>query len=153
MIRKPAIIVTGVVLGLFIVAGVLWIPGYDRAGVHPALLAIEEPLQSARGYYYFDGGSIGLELVDARGQPVAVALPVKRVGKDVTYPNLLVGTTHSSRPGGVSYPCSEDSRRFIAMLIDKYADEGIDRGFCLQHLRNAPLDVLRRIWYIHTQMD
>ena len=143
----------GVVFGLFIVAGVLWVPGYNRAGVHPELLAIEEPLQSATAHYYFDGGSIGLELVDARGQPVVLALPVKRMGEKVTYPQLLVGTTHSSRPGGVSYPCSEDSRRYMAMLIDKYAEEGVDRHFCLQQLRTAPLDVLRRIWYIHTQMN
>ena len=38
MLRKPALIITGVVLGLFIVAGVLWIPGYNRRGVHPELL-------------------------------------------------------------------------------------------------------------------
>ena len=143
----------GVVLGLFIVRGVLWVPGVNRAGVHPALLAIKEPLRSATSYSYFDGGSVGLELVDASGKAFAFSLPVERPGEFPSYPVLVAGVRAYTLPGGEKHPCSEDSRKFIAMLIDIYAERGVDRQFCLQRLRNAPLDVVRRWWFIKTYRE
>ena len=149
--RKYALIIIGVVLGLFIVAGVLWVPGYDRAGVHPARLAIEEPLQSAKAHHYIGDGSQGLELVDARGKAHAFSLlPERRGGGSFFVGQMFLGVSHWSQPGGVHQPCSEDSQRYLAILIDKYAGEGFDRHFCLWRLRNAPLDRLRRWWYFKT---
>ncbi len=145
--RKQTRIIIGVVLGLFIVAAVLWIPGYDRAGVHPELLAVEEPLQDAIASYFLDGGSIGLALVDARGQTSVFTLPVKDVGGEPTYPEIIVGVTDGRGRSGVNHPCSGDSHKFIAMLIDKYAESGRERENCLEVLRNAPRDRLRRCWF------
>ena len=150
MLRKPALIITGVVLGLFIVVGVLWVPGHNRAGVHPALLAIEEPVMSLKAGFYFDGGTIALEIVDARGKAFAFFLPVEQRGNVSFYPNLVVGAYHRPVMEEAKQPLSEDSRRFLAMLIDKYADQGIDRHFCLEALRNSSRDKLRMWWYVET---
>ena len=116
--------------------------GLARRNVHPALLAIERPVTAAKAFFYFDGGSLGVRGVDAHGKAFAFSLPVEAKGKMAFYPDLVVGVSHCRSSGGVKYPCSDDSRKFIATLINKYADWGIDRYFCLQQLRDAPLDDL-----------
>ena len=141
--RKPALVITGVVLGLFIVAGVLWVPGYDRAGVHPELLAIEEPLQRADVSNGWEGG-VTMHLVDRRGNSSDIHLQAIKQGESVTYP--IFSAESSTLGKRVKHPCSVDSRRFLATLIDKYAKLGHDRHVALQSLRNAPLDALRRWW-------
>ena len=141
-----------VLLTLALLAWVLLrIPNYNIKGVHPALLVIKQPVSSATAHYYFDGGSIGLELIDSDGKSLAFALPVKKTNSSrQVYRELVTGVTHSSKSGGVTHPCSEDSRRFVAMLIDKYADQGIDRMLCLNHLRDAHIDRLRTWWFRRT---
>ena len=118
--RKPCLIITGVVLGVFIIAGMLWVPGYNRAGVHPALLAIEEPLRHADAHYFLTGGTIAVGFVDARGQKFEFFLPPEYIGNEKTYQELVVGRFVGSRPDAVKHSCSEDSRKYVAMLLDKY---------------------------------
>ena len=146
--RKPALIITGVVLGLFIVAGVLWVPGYDRAGVHPELLAIKEPVGSVKVYNYFDGGTLGLEIVDAQDKSFAFFLTMDRRGKAGSYPEFAAGYPDAFGEGGLaSYPCSVDSRRFFAALVANHAELGYERNVWLERLRHTPLDIFRRWWF------
>ena len=142
--RKPALIITGVVLGLFIMAGVLWIPGYDRAGVHPKLLAFEEPIQQAWADN-FPTGDLGVTIRDARSRYVPFYLKAEQEGESVFYPEFMIDGTSVGE--GVNYPLSKDSRMFLAGLIDKYAKQGQDRHDGLERLRDAPLDTLRRWWF------
>ena len=142
---KPALIVTGVVLGLLIVAGLLWTPGYNRAGVHPTLLAIEEPLQSATAY--FDETGHYLSATDARGVEFHIYLPPDHKGSTLGYPREFVSSnSYPALTGGIRHTCSNDSRKFLAQLIDGYVLDTLDRHECLRRLRNAPFDALRRWW-------
>jgi hypothetical protein len=51
-----------------------------------------------------------------------------------------------AKPGGVQVECSEDSKRFIAELIDRYGQPGWDRNLMLLHLRHKPVDRWRVWW-------
>ena len=145
--RKRALIITGVVLGLLIVAGLLWTPGYNRAGVHPALLAIEEPLRHADARYILNGGTVVVGFVDARGQRFEFFLPPEFTGSEKTYPELVVGRWLGSRPDAVKHPCSEDSRKYVAMLLDKYMAPDSEKGLCVRELRNPLLERLGKWWF------
>ena len=59
------------------------------------------------------------------------------------------GTLHQSKPGGVPVEFTEDSKRFIAEIIDKDADQGWDRVWALYSLRHERVDRLRVWWRGH----
>jgi len=159
MIKRNSII-SAVVLLAAVLTALVWLlvfylPGYDRARVHPDLLALKQPFSSVKAHYYFDGGSIGVELTDATGRKQRLALPCAVDGRPPpngqkgNYSRLLIGTLHHSRPGGVPVEFTEDSKRFIAEIIDKDVDQGWDRVWALNYLRHERLDRLRVWWRGH----
>ena len=143
--KKRLILWFGIILGLLVALIFLGlrVPRYNPAGVHPDLLALKEPFGSVKAFYYFDGGSIGVEILDAAGKDLRLALPVNH-----RYSRLFFGKTHLSERGAVvaEVPFSEDSKRFIAEIIDTYAERGADRNWALLYLRKAPVDRLRVWW-------
>ena len=143
--KKRLILWFGIILGLLVALIFLGlrVPRYNPAGVHPDLLALKEPFRSVKAGYYFDGGSIGVEIQDAEGKDLRLALPV-----DHRYSRLFFGKTHLSERGAVAVevPLSEDSKRFIAEIIDTHAERGWDRNWALFYFRKAPVDRFRVWW-------
>lgn len=137
------------VLSVFVIFRV---PGYNRAGVLPELLSLQTPMTLVKAHNYFDGGSIGVEITDAAGRSMLLALPCQKAGGPPpdgakrNYSRLFVGSLHISKPGGVLVECSEDSKRFIAELIDRHGQPGWDRNFVLFYLRHQPVDRWRVWW-------
>jgi len=129
-------------------------PGYDLQQVHPELRTLQEPCVRARASYFFDGGSIGLEIVDGSGRNLKLALPTNGMDEaNRSYPRLFLGAVHSTKPGAVEVPCTEDSRRFIAHLIDRYAERNFDRDHCLYYLRGTPADRIKIWWQRFTPVS
>lgn len=144
-------------ISLAVIIPAVWIPlrppSYDPSNIHEVLKNVRLPCQWAKASYFFDGGSIGVELVDAESKNLKLALPVGNIeGDHKTYPRLFTGTVHTSKPGGVEVPCGKDDRLFIANLIENYAEAGFDRDFSLLYLRGAPRDRLR-LWIAKFSKD
>ena len=137
------------VLSVFVIFRV---PGYNRAGVLPELLSLQTPMTLVKAHNYFDGGSIGVEITDAAGRSMLLALPCQKAGGPPpngamgNYSRLFIGTLHLSKPGGVPVECSEDTKQFIADLVDRYGQSGCNRNSVLYYLRHKPVDRLRKWW-------
>jgi|JI10StandDraft_1071094.scaffolds.fasta_scaffold04413_19 hypothetical protein len=98
------------------------LPGYRMERVHPRLRALEEPYLRVESGVYFDGGSVGIEIVDATGAREQFALPA-HLGVPNPYSRLYVGARHDSAPEAVEvYEPEDTKRRLIAILRDHLAD-------------------------------
>lgn len=148
--RRRYFAVRLLLISLAVIIPAAWIslraPDCDPSKIHEVLKNVRLPCQWAKASFFFDGGSIGVELVDAKGQNLKLALPVGGMEEGHrTYPRLFTGTVHTSKPGGVESPCGKDDRLFISQLIENEAEAGFDRNFSLLYLRGAPRDRLR-LW-------
>jgi hypothetical protein len=100
------------------------------------------PFTTCRTDYYLDGGSIGIRLVDSKGQAEEFALPVSGTYWH-TYPKLFVGAMYAGQPGAVEIPFSKDTRRMLVSWIEAYHGPGDNSGLALLDLRGSPLDCAR----------
>lgn len=66
--------------------------GYDINGVDPILNGLASPYQTVSAAIFLDGGSIGITIVDRKGQKVELALPVS-TNDNTKYPRLFIGGT------------------------------------------------------------
>ena len=77
---KTKIKIGAFVLAISIVGCLVWVyrpyAKPDLRGVDPRVRDLQEPLKSVRVSYFLDGGSISLQLVDARGTNLLLAVPV-----------------------------------------------------------------------------
>ncbi len=113
---------------------------YDLARVHPSIRNLQQPYQSVTAGYYLDGGSVGMKIIDANGQKLELAIPIyDGPGDPRTYHRLYLGAQYSTRTNAVEVPFTEDTKRYLADVIGRYA-AGPDRDCALIALRGLPRD-------------
>ncbi len=86
-----------------------------------------------------DGGSIGVHLVDSKGQAQSFALQVD-AGAERSYSRLFAGATHSTKPGAVEIPFSIDTRRMLILWIDEHRNSADSSDLALLYLRGNVRD-------------
>jgi len=81
------------------------------------VLKIAEPVKVSEVFYWKDGGSIGIEVTDAKGKKHLFCLDGRSLKENGTR-NLFVGATYPSRPGAtkVDYRGPEESALYGVML-------------------------------------
>ena len=125
------------------VAAFLYTPSYKTSRVDPSLLALKQPYRSIKCAYYFDGGSVGIRIVDDVGTELEACL--KANFQSGAYDRLFIGETYWNEPGAVEVPYTEDNRLFLAEQIDRHTPYAIDgdHSNALLKMRGAPRDYLR----------
>jgi hypothetical protein len=116
-------------------------PSYVFSRVHPRIQALERPYGRVSFKYYFDR-TVGIEIVDARGQrlELGVSQDVGGSGRPKCH-HLTLDRNSPGFPHGVDVACSEDTRRYLMEVIaDLQSAE--HRNFALVVLRGAPRDHL-----------
>ena len=138
--RSKIIIACGVSIAILVAIWFGSSPAPDRRRVDPALLSLVPPFTTFATLYYMDGGSIGVRLVDSRGQAQSFALPVDN---DHTYPRLFVGATHTNNSGAVEIPFGIDTRRMPISWIEANRTSNDSSDLALLHLRGSSRDYAR----------
>jgi len=118
---KKIIFLSGVVL---IVAGVLFIvfqpvPKYDIQQVHPRLRILQQPFQSVKAFFFWDGGSIGIEIVDRDGRREEFAIP-SHLGENDHYTKVFVGAIYDQKSGAVEIAQPEQTKRMLICILRDY---------------------------------
>ena len=67
----------------------------DMAKVHPRLTALIAPYQKVDVRYFMDGGSISIDITDAEGNDLQVAVPARELYESIYFDALYVGTNSS----------------------------------------------------------
>ncbi len=113
------------VAGLLISAGVLLFGRfYLRSKVHPDLRSLNLPLQRIQAHYYFDGGSLGMEIVDRDGKRVELSMPNWHTADDDTfYKFIYVGAKYKPK-GAPMTPLDIHTKRFLIELLESSSPEG-----------------------------
>lgn len=117
---KKRLIIIAAGIGLLAILGVAWVyrpypkPNLDR--VHPRVRQLQEPLRSLRVGYYLDGGSISLNMVDAQGTALELAVPVWDDGKE--YGAIYLDTHyHKTNSPGVKVDAPEQTALRLQELL------------------------------------
>ena len=120
----------------------------DPALVEPRLVALREPFQRVKSFYYYDGGSIGLEIADADGKIEQFAIP-SHLGSSIRYQRVFVGADYDSRPTAIEVENPEATKQALLVILSKYgkADPALDWAtYCLTDGESASLKVLWNTW-------
>src|SRR5262245_49951689 len=88
------------------------LPSYDIKRVEPRLLALETPYQSVTTSFFWDGGSMGIEIVDRNGKHEMFAIP-SHLGEPEHYTKVFVGAIYDRRPNAVEVSDPEDTKRML----------------------------------------
>lgn len=124
-------------------------PGYDIQRVEPRLSALQKPYQSVKTFYYWDGGTIAIEIVGRGGRTEQFAIP-SHLGETNQYAKVFVGALYDRKPGAAEVADSEQTKRMLAHIIASKPNRTPDEDFYLFCLRRSPVDFVR--CYIHKLM-
>jgi hypothetical protein len=116
--------------------------------VEPRLTALREPFQEVKSYYYYDGGSIGIELKDADGKTEKFAIP-SHLGNPVRYKRVFVGADYDNRPGAIEVEHPEETKQTLIVILSRYShgDPALDWAtLCLTDRASDRWRVLRHSW-------
>jgi len=111
-------------VAVLILAGGLFIvfqpgPKYDIQQVHPRLRILQQPFQSVKAFFFWDGGSIGFEIVDRDGRREQFAIPAY-LGESNHYTTVFVGAIHARKPGAVEIAQPEQTKRMLICILRDY---------------------------------
>ena len=125
---KTTIVVAGFVVLLSLAASLFIAfqpdPRYDREKVHPRLLSLQQPYKTVRTYYFMDGGSIGIEIVDREGRKEQFAV-LALMGEPNPYTRVLVGGLHHRAPGAVELHDASGNQVRMALFLVRVFEEFI----------------------------
>jgi hypothetical protein len=131
---------------LVVAIAALWLASARRrptsALVEPRLVALEQPFERVSACYYLDGGSVGVEIVDARGRCEQFAIPC-HMGSDERYERVFVGALYDDKPGAVQVADSYATKQELAYLLAKYSNGDPYTDLALAMLSGRPDDYLR----------
>jgi hypothetical protein len=118
------LLVTCFIAGLLIAISLLLFGRfYVRSGVHPDLRSLNLPLQRIRAHYYFDGGSLGMELVDRDGKRIELSIPHWHTADDDTfYKYIYVGAKYMPKGAAVT-PLNIHTKRFLIEMLEETSPE------------------------------
>jgi hypothetical protein len=116
---KATLLVGAAVLGggLFVVFQLG--PTYDSQKVHPRLRTLQQPYKTVKTYYFMDGGSIGIRIIDRDGHQEDFAI-LALLGQPNPYTRVLVGGLHYRVPGAVELSEPEHTRRMLICILRDY---------------------------------
>ena len=122
----------------------IWRPPtrYNRDKADPRLSALQEPFRHVKSYYFLDGGSVGVEIMDKNGKVVQIAIP-SHLGEKDQYTRFYIGALHDSKPGAEEITDAADSRHFVEAMLFKYSDGQANTDLALLALRHRTSDFLR----------
>ena len=151
VVRKWIIIA---VAGALICAAIFfWPSSFDLSRVHPSIRGLQKPYRSVTADYYLDGGSVGLDITDRDGQRLQLAIPVyDGPGDTRMHHRLFIGRTYvgQTRTGATEVAFTQDTKRYLADIIDRHATPGSDRDSAILTLRGSPRDratiYTRAVW-------
>jgi hypothetical protein len=143
---KVAILLGTAVLGCGLF--VAFQPGlsYDIQKVHPRLRALREPFQTVKSYYFMDGGSIGIKIVDGDGREERFAV-LSLLGEPNPYTRVLVGGIHRREQGAVEVSDPEDTRRMLIRILSDYPNRTPWDDANLAFLRGYPKDRIKALYH------
>lgn len=138
-------------LGAVVVAGVLFMilqsgPSYDLHKVHPRLASLQQPYRKVKAYYWADGGSIGIKIIDRDGRQEQFALRAK-LGETDRYTRVFVGSLNDSLPGAVEIDEPEHTRRMLTRVLSDYPSRTPWDDANLMSLRGYPKDYVRFLYH------
>ncbi len=153
--HKTAIVVVGLIV-LLALAASLFIafqpdPRYDRQKVHPRLLSLQQPYKTVRTYYFMDGGSIGIKIIDRDGREERFAV-LALMGEPNPYTRVLVGGLHRRVPGAVELQDPENTRRMLICILSDYPNRKASDDANLARLRGYTKDSIT-LWYHRCRGD
>jgi hypothetical protein len=113
---------------------------YEIANVEPEIAGLQRPFSRVTAGYFLDGGSIGMEIIDANGKKLKLALPVGGEGTKQEYSRLVIGVEHiaelkkTNAPPVKEIELNEDTRRFLTVVLRREAQSDVDRDAALMAL-------------------
>jgi hypothetical protein len=147
-LRYKRILLSAVVV---VAAGGLYVvfqsgPSYDLQKVHPRLGELQQPYRKMKTYFWLDGGSIGIEIVDRDGRQEQFAICAK-LGDTKRYTRVFVGALNDSFPNAVEVSEPEDTRRMLTRVLSDYHDRTPWDDANLQSLRGYPKDYVKCLYH------
>jgi hypothetical protein len=145
-LRKKLLLLVGAIA----VGGVVFVvfqpgPTYDIRKVHPRLANLRQPYRSVKTYYWADGGSIGIRIVDQGGNQEQFAIRAK-LGESDRYARVYAGALNDSLPGAVEIGEPEHTRRMLTRILGDYHNRTPWDDANLTELRGYPRDYIM-LWY------
>jgi len=140
MKKKPliaAVLMLAVACGAFCFFQPL--PGYNTERVHPRLLALHQPYQRVTTYYFTDGGSVGIKIVDRDGVQEQFAIP-SHLGEADCYTRVYVGAIYDRKPGAVEVENPLDTKRMLVCILAAWPNRTAFDDGCLADLSRRPID-------------
>lgn len=102
---------------------VLWLSTpekIDMAQVPLELKELQRPFRSIGVDYYLDGGSIDIDILDARGKRRILGLPVEKDEPSHTYIKLAISDNPKRRlQGEMTVSLNDDTRRWIISVLEE----------------------------------
>ena len=93
----------------------------NRALVEPRLKALQEPFRIVKSYYYFDGGSVGITIEDAKGAKEEFAIKGHIGSSEERYKSVFVGGDYWSRPSAVPVEHPEATKQALILILSRYS--------------------------------
>ncbi len=113
--------------------------------VHPRVRDLQEPLQSLRVGYFLDGGSISINMVDARGTNLQFAVPSWHDGG--VHKSLFIDTLyHDTNAPGVQISEPAHTARHLQAVLHRHVEKIPSVDFPLAIWRNRTRGFMRVLW-------
>ena len=138
-----------IVLCAFVIgAGWLLRPSdsFDSTRVDPEISSLQAPYKSVRTAYYLDGGSIEIEIIDATGRMIQIAIPViSKSGKK--HEEIYVGTMHREKNNARKVSDPEQTKHMLIQAMKDHSNGDPDIDFIIAELRNRASDYAKVVWH------
>jgi hypothetical protein len=112
---------------------------YDPARVDRSLLDLSTPYRSVDACYFWDGGSIGIEIVDRDGKRQKFAIPA-HMGDTNPYSRVFVGALYDRHAGAVEVADPEHTKRMLVRVLADKTHRTPDEHAWLAALSRRPVD-------------
>ncbi|MHB9010355.1 MAG: hypothetical protein ACYDC1_25905 [Limisphaerales bacterium] len=112
---------------------------YDPARVDRSLLDLSTPYRSVEACYFWDGGSIGIELVDRDGKRQQFAIPA-HMGDTDPHSRVFVGALHDRHAGAVEVADPEHTKHMLVRILADKTHRTPDEDAWLAILSRRPMD-------------
>ena len=138
------------VMGVFFLVVLTWIfrpySSPNSEDVYLKLSELEEPFQTIERAYYLDGGSVGVRIVDSRGEEAIFSLRAELEGRERLYRRLYSGALHHTDASATEIPFSSDTvARLLEILRDSKEIEH-DRDIAIASVSGRWRDYSRIFW-------
>ncbi len=138
-------------LGAVVFAGTIFVifqtgPSYNLQKVHPRLADLQPPYRKVKTYYWADGGSIGIEIIDRDGRQEQFGIRAK-LSDAKRYSRVFVGALNDSFQSAVEVGEPEHTRKMLTRVVSDYPDRTPYDDINLAILRGYPKDYLRGLYH------